>query len=130
MTVQTTTNLERARSLVRPLTLARPDLDAATVGCALLAADGVVYEGVCMHLSCGLGFCAESAAMANMLKGGETRIVTIVACAEDEVLAPCGRCRETMMQVDARNLDCEVLLDGGRAVRLRELLPEPWLDVD
>jgi len=122
--------IERASALVRPVILSRPDLDAATVGCALLAQNGRVYEGVCVDLSCGLGFCAEPAAIANMLKDGETRIATIVACAEDRVLPPCGRCRETMLQVDVANLDCEVLLGGGRVVRLRELLPDPWLTPD
>ncbi len=119
--------IERASSLVNPITLSREDMDAATVGCALLAANGNLYEGVCIHLSCGLGFCAEAAAIANMIKDGETRILGIVAVSGSGVLSPCGRCREMMVQVDERNMDTEILLDETRTATLRELLPEHWL---
>ncbi len=120
--------VHHARSLVRPLILARPDWDAGTVGCALVDEAGQVHEGVCIDLSCGLGFCAEASAIANMIKAGQTRILTIVAAASDRLLAPCGRCREMLAQVDHRNLDCDVILEGPRVVKLRELLPEPWFE--
>ncbi len=58
--------IARAKTLVRPITLTAPDLDAATVGCVLVTETNL-YEGVCIHLSCGLGFCAEAAAIANMI---------------------------------------------------------------
>ncbi|MFW5699072.1 MAG: cytidine deaminase family protein [Planctomycetota bacterium] len=116
-----------ARSLVHPLTLSRPDMNAATVGCALCACNNRVYHGVCIHLSCGLGFCAEAAAMANMVKDGETRIRTIVAAAADGILSPCGRCREMMVQVDSANLDAAVILSESSVVSLRSLLPAHWL---
>lgn len=119
--------IERAGKLVRPITLSKPDLDAATVGCALVAENGSVYEGVCIHLSCGLGFCAEAAAIANMIKGGETRIRTIVAVSRRGVLSPCGRCREMIVQVNRENFGADVLMPGGRVVKLRELLPDHWM---
>ncbi len=119
--------IEAARPLVRNMTLGRPDWDAATVAAAIRSESGRIYTGVCIHLSCGLGSCAEHAAAAEMIKGGETRIETIVAAAEDRLLTPCGRCREFLLQIDPRNADASILLDGGREVKLRELMPEHWL---
>ncbi len=108
--------------------LSRSDMDAATVGCVLLASSGQQYEGVCIHLSCGLGFCSEASANANMVKDGETRIIAIVAAAEgDLVLSPRGRCREMMVQVDIRNFDTLTALSAERSVPLRDLLPDHWL---
>jgi cytidine deaminase len=44
------------------------------------------------------------------------------------ILPPCGRCRELLAQVDRRNFDCLVVLGRERAVALRELLPDWWLE--
>lgn len=118
--------ISRAQNLVKPVQLSRHDLDAATVGCALLAHNGSVYEGICIHLACGLGFCAEAAAIANMLKDGETRINAIVAVSKAGVLSPCGRCREMMLQVDERNGDSDIILPQGRTMKLQALLPMHW----
>ncbi len=107
----------------------REDFDAGDVAAALRTAAGNIYTGICLDLSCGLGFCAEVAAVADMLKHRETHIVTLVAMARDgRLVAPCGRCRETLLQVDRRNRQCRVLLPGGRETLLDNLLPEHWLD--
>ena len=76
------------------MTLGREDFSAATVAAAIRTTQGNVYTGVCFDVSCGIGFCAEHAAAAEMIKGGETQIEMIVAVCEAGVLAPCGRCRE------------------------------------
>jgi cytidine deaminase len=112
-----------ARALVRPMTLGRPDWDAATVAAAIRTPRGNIYTGVCIHVACGMGFCAEHAAAAEMIKAGETLIGTVVAADDDRILTPCGRCREFLMQIDPRNADALVLLEGGRKLRLAELLP-------
>lgn len=119
--------IDRAGALVKPMTLARSGMDAATVGCALLAANGQIYEGVCIHLACGLGFCAEAAAIASMIKGGETKIDSIVAVSASSILSPCGRCREMMIQVASSNRETNVILSASRSVKLKSLLPEHWL---
>ena len=101
---------------------------SGTVGAALRTASGNVYTGVCIDLACGLGFCAEAAAIAEMLKNRESRIETVVAVeAGGRILAPCGRCREMMAQVNPENLDAWILLKEGRIARLRDLLPESWI---
>ena len=72
---------------------------------------------------------AEASAIAEMLKQRETHIVSVVAVCGDRIIPPCGRCREMLVQVDSRNIDCKVILDNNHAVLLRELLPSHWLDV-
>lgn len=106
----------------------REDFSAGSVGAAILTADGNVYTGICIDLACGLGFCAEVAAVAEMLRHRETHITAVAAvCAGGVLGTPCGRCREMIAQVDARNLDCRIIVRDDRDVSLRELLPNPWL---
>lgn len=98
------------------------------VAATLLTATGKHYSGVCIDTGSGTGFCAEHAAIAGMVTGGEARIATIAAVWRDDegslyVLPPCGRCREFIRQVDPENLDAEVVLGRTRSARLRELLP-------
>jgi len=101
---------------------------AGDVGAAIRTAAGNTYTGICIDLGCGLGFCAEVAAIAEMLKHHETHIETVVAVSGQRILPPCGRCRETMAQIDSRNMDCRVIVGEDREVLLRSLLPEHWLD--
>ena len=63
-----------------------------------------------------------------MLKHRESEIEAVVAVGAGGILAPCGRCRELMAQINPANLDCEVVLGEDRVVSLRTLLPEHWLD--
>jgi cytidine deaminase len=100
---------------------------AGSVGAAILTAKGNTYTGICIDLACGLGFCAEVAAVADMLKHRETHIRAVVAVSNNRILPPCGRCREMMAQVDPQNLDCRVIVGEDEVVSLRELLPHYWL---
>jgi cytidine deaminase len=121
--------IEAAQAVVGDLQL-REDFSAGGVGAAIRTVQGNVYTGICIDLGSGLGFCAEVAAMAQMLTQRETQIDTVVAVTWDRILPPCGRCRETMAQIDARNLDCTVIVGQDRAVPLRDLLPHHWLAED
>jgi cytidine deaminase len=97
------------------------------VGAALVTDRGNIFTGINISLFCGIGFCAEHSAIAEMVKNGETSIKKIVAAtAEGNVLPPCGRCREMLYQIDASNLDTEVLIGDGDKQPLRELLPHNW----
>lgn len=101
---------------------------AGSVAAALVTDKGNVYRGVCIDTCCGMGFCAEHAAIAAMITGGESRIEKIVAvCDGTGVVAPCGRCREFMYQINNENLRTEVLLKSG-VVTLNDLLPHIWVD--
>jgi cytidine deaminase len=116
-----------ARDCLGEFTLSREQLTAGGVAAALETASGRIHTGICLDLACGIGFCAEHAAIAAMLLTRETTIRKIVAVSATGILAPCGRCRELMAQVDARNLDCIVLLAKGEKRTLRALLPDHWL---
>ena len=102
---------------------------AGDVAAAILTRAGRVYTGICVDASCSLGFCAEHAAVAEMLKARESEIEVVVAVDDaGHILAPCGRCRELMWQVSARNREARVILSPDRSVLLRELLPNHYQD--
>ncbi len=103
------------------------DCVAGSMAAALVTVAGHVYTGICIDTACSLGFCAEHAAVAEMLKSRESEIYSIVAVdSGGKVLAPCGRCRELLWQVSPHNAETHVILGEGIAVTLAELLPHRW----
>ena len=117
--------IEKAKALV-----AAKDIRGGIVkevGCVLVTEKGKIFSGVSLDLVCGIGFCAEHTAVSQMItQTDETHIKTIVAIDENGVIPPCGRCRELLNILDARNKDTEVIISAESKVRLRELLPFPW----
>ena len=100
---------------------------AGHVACALEAESGAVFTGICIDVPCSIGICAEQSAIAEMLKHGETKIKRLIAVYEDgSILPPCGRCRELISQLDFDNEDTVVVMDDGREITLKKLLPERW----
>ncbi|MDR1260286.1 MAG: cytidine deaminase [Oscillospiraceae bacterium] len=100
---------------------------AGQVASALITSKGNVYTGICMDVACNLGFCAEHAAIAEMLKNRETEVAWIVAILEDgKILPPCGRCREMLVQINECNVNTKVIINQGQMVPLSELLPFLW----
>jgi cytidine deaminase len=128
MPITEVTSLVKAARAVRQEFHLSHDFTAGSVGAALQTRSGRIYTGVCLDVSCGLGFCAEQAAVAEMLKNRESEIIAVVAVGESGVLPPCGRCRELIAQINAKNMDAAVALSEDRLVTLRELLPEHWLN--
>ena len=103
---------------------------AADVSAALITDAGNVYTGVSISAACGIGFCAEYGAVAEMIKNGETRIQKLVAVSGDgKFMPPCGRCRELLYQIDRKNLAAEIILGLDKTVTLEKLLPERWQDL-
>src|SRR3989344_721560 len=97
------------------------------VAAALETEDGVIITGVCVDASCGIGFCAEHAAIAELGKTKSMRIKKIIAVNWDgSILPPCGRCRELIYEVDYRNADTRVIIASNKDVALSELLPMRW----
>ncbi|CAH2715874.1 hypothetical protein BACCIP111895_03058 [Neobacillus rhizosphaerae] len=97
-----------------------------SVAAAILTDQGNVYTGVSIVTPCSMGFCAEHTAIGTMLTARESRIVKLVAVYQDgSVLSPCGRCREFIKQIDARNGECLIQLKNGIKT-LDELLPDQW----
>ncbi len=100
----------------------------ASVGAVLVTDKGNVYSGVCIDAISGMGFCAEHNAIGSMITAGESKIERIVAVCKDNkgsacILAPCGKCREFMFQINSDNLETDVILGGDKAVKLKDLLP-------
>ncbi len=118
--------IEAAYNVVGEYTLSHTDFSAASVGAALVTAKGNLYTGVNLDVACGIGFCAEHSAIAEMLKHRETQIDMIVAVTKDSIIPPCGRCRELMFQVNDKNKLTKVYLTEERYVTLNELLPIRW----
>jgi cytidine deaminase len=116
-----------AREVLGEFTLSNEYFRAGNVAAALFSKAGNVYTGICIDVACGIGFCAEHAAIAELLKHRETEIEMIVAVSDGKVLPPCGRCRELMYQIDHRNADTNIVLSSTEIVTLNELLPRRFL---
>ena len=113
-----------ATELARPFTPS-PDCTSGSVASAIITAAGNIYTGVCIDTQCSLGFCAEHAAVAEMLKAHEAEIHMIVAVNSDgKVLPPCGRCRELLWQISPANRLAWVVLGVEDGKQLTDLLPD------
>ncbi len=120
--------IQQAKKHLGEFQLSAEWMTAGSVSAAILSSSGRIYTGICIDVGCSIGFCAEHAAIAEMLKARETRIEKVVAITTGgKVLPPCGRCREFMMQINSENQHTEVLLEGGTSLTLDELLPHRWL---
>jgi len=106
-------------------------VEAGGVAAAVLSASGKIYTGVCVDTCSTLGICAERNAIFNMLTNGEQEISKVLAIMPDgRTGAPCGACRELMVQLmPERYKDIEIMLDYGaeRVIMLGELTPEWWI---
>lgn len=119
--------IEIATQTLNPRALS-DSAEAGAVAAALVTDKGNVYKGVCIDIPGSIGFCAEHAVIAAMITAGESRIEKIVAVCEGEgIVAPCGRCREFMYQINHDNLNTQVHLHN-QIVSLEELLPHIWKD--
>ncbi|MBI3306063.1 cytidine deaminase [Candidatus Nomurabacteria bacterium] len=98
------------------------------VGSALITNKGNIYTGICIVCKASI-VCAEHSAIADMLKHGESEIEEIVAVSHDrnEVITPCGKCREFMLQIDANNAKTVVCIADDEGVKLSTLLPHHWM---
>ncbi len=119
--------MQKAHEVLGKFSLSEEWMSAGEVSAALLTKKGTIYTGICIDVACGIGFCAEHAAIAEMLKARETQIEMVVAVSSAGLLPPCGRCREFMMLLDKANRDTKVVLPKNKIVTLSSLLPHNWL---
>lgn len=70
------------------------------VGAALLCADGSVFTGCNVeNLSFGLTMCAERVAVGAAVAAGKREFRCIAIAADsDEVISPCGACRQVLAE--------------------------------
>ena len=101
------------------------------VAAAILSKSGKIYTGVCIDTCSTLGICAERNAIFNMITNGEQQIDKVIAILPDgSTGAPCGACRELMVQLMPDSYkDIEIMVDYavGRTVKLGEITPEWWI---
>lgn len=103
---------------------------AFKVGAALLSTSGAVYHGVNVeNAAYPVGTCAEAAAIAAMVAGGDHAIEAIVVIGDGDLLVtPCGGCRQRLREF-ARP-DTPIHIAGPQGVRatftLNDLLPHSF----
>lgn len=106
-------------------------IEAGGVAAAIESESGKIYVGVCVDTACTLGVCAERNAIFNMITNGENAIQRVIVIGHDgKAMAPCGACREFMVQLmpDAyRNIEIMLDYDSRRVVTLGDLTPNWWL---
>lgn len=116
-------------SLIREARLALQNAHAPysgfRVGAAALAANGDIHRGCNVeNASLGLSMCAERVAIFSALAAGASEIVAVaVATERDELVTPCGACREIIAAFAPRAR--VFLADRGGAVR--EMTPDDLL---
>ena len=101
------------------------------VAAAILSKSGRIYTGVCIDTCSTLGICAERNAIFNMITNGEQEIDKVLVVFDDNINgAPCGACRELMVQLMPESYkDVEIMIDyaAGRIVKLGDITPEWWI---
>lgn len=101
------------------------------VAAAILSRSGKIYTGVCIDTCSTLGICAERNAIFNMITNGEQEIDKVIAILPDgSTGAPCGACRELMVQLMPDTYkEIEIMLDysAGRTIKLGDITPEWWI---
>ena len=101
------------------------------VSAAILSASGRIYTGVCIDTCSTLGICAERNAIFNMITNGEQEIQKVIAILPDGSSgAPCGACRELMVQLmPEKYKDVQIMMDyeAESVVTLGELTPAWWI---
>jgi len=102
-----------------------------TVGAAVRCKNGNVYSGVnCDGIH---GSCAEYIVMGIAISAGEREFDTIVAVhekAQNCLLAPCGNCRQMLIEY-APNIKVILNDDNGNPIKvgIKDLLPFAWKPV-
>lgn len=70
------------------------------VGAAALTSSGAVVSGCNVeNISYGLGLCAECVLVGNLISAGAGRLIAVSVCdSRGEILMPCGRCRQILLE--------------------------------
>jgi cytidine deaminase len=99
------------------------------VGAAGLVDDGRVVTGCNVeNASYGLSLCAECGVVSGLFDSGGGRLAAL-SCVDStgQPLAPCGRCRQLLLEVGGSDL--EIDMEGGPR-RLGDLLPGAFSAAD
>jgi len=95
------------------------------VGAALLTGTGRIFTGANVeNAAYGESLCAERAAVAGAIAGGERELIALAIAAENgKTAAPCGSCRQVIVEFSP---ECLVVMAGDDGITIRparDLLP-------
>ncbi|BBZ62114.1 cytidine deaminase [Mycolicibacterium monacense] len=113
------------RKAIEASSLAYAPYSGFPVGAAALVDDDRIVTGCNVeNVSYGLGLCAECSVVCALHSGGGGRLVALSCVGPDsEVLMPCGRCRQVLLEHGGPDL----LIDHPHGPRpLGELLPDAF----
>jgi len=139
--------IEYARCKVLEYCRKRRDRGLYDVIMAFILSDrGNIYEGIPLELPCGIGFCAERHAIANMVlnETEKARIKVLLVAgpvprSQDKPLTPCGACRLAISEFGTKETtilcsefirkddDWEIFPKIWK-FKLSDLYPHPWKD--
>ena len=118
-----------AKKVLNPRTIS-DNVEAGDVAAALLTKNGNIYTGVCIDTACSLGFCAERNAIGTMITNGENEVIKLLCIGshDDNIMMPCGACRELLLQICDNNKNMEIITDLNTfdVVKLVDLMPKYW----
>lgn len=104
------------------------------VGAAVRGASGLIYAGCnAENAAYPEGWCAETAAIAQLVAAGERRIAEVCVVSDrDPPATPCGGCRQRLAEFAGPDAPVHLADLGGirRTMTLAELLPAAfgWKD--
>jgi cytidine deaminase len=107
---------------------------ALMVGAAVRGASGLIYAGCnAENAASPEGWCAETAAIAQLVAAGERRIAEVCVVSDrDPPATPCGGCRQRLAEFAGPDTPVHVADLGGirRTMTMAELLPAAfgWKD--
>ncbi|RHZ64371.1 hypothetical protein CDV55_105449 [Aspergillus turcosus] len=124
LTPEETALVDAATSTINRL----PISDTYSVASAARSTDGRIFTGVNVFHFTG-GPCAELVVLGSAAAAGATQLTHIVAVGNENrgIISPCGRCRQTL--IDLHPGIKVIVLDRRepRAVAVEELLPFAYL---
>ncbi|MCM6833817.1 cytidine deaminase [Leuconostoc mesenteroides] len=98
-----------------------------SVGAALLGENGEIFKGVNIeNVSFGLTNCAERTAIFTAIAAGQRHFHGLVISGRtDEPIAPCGACRQVMVEFFAPDMPIWLINDQGKEIEtnIAELMP-------
>lgn len=123
---------KKAEELVRAARAAQQNAHAPysgfRVGAAVMGQDGRIFAGANVeNASYGLTLCAERAAVAMAVANGQNAISHVVVVSDaDPPSAPCGACRQVLLEFGPDMEVRSVGAAGSREWKLLDLLPSPF----
>lgn len=97
------------------------------VGAALLGENGEIFKGVNIeNVSFGLTNCAERTAIFTAIAAGQCHFHGLVISGRtDEPIAPCGACRQVMVEFFDPDMPIRLINDQGKEIEtnIAELMP-------